>query len=750
MVAESRFTEKEMEQKRDETLKLSMIDVDYLERLIEDQIRSFQLSHEDYFEQRREWLLALRDLRYRYKEGNFEDAADIHVPWTLIMAKALHARIFQIFSQDNFFAVEANNVAFRDREETITWFMNWVLSKWTNRGSGKSDFTDAWISDVIDEGSGVGKLMWDRWQHKFLDLDLEVTETPDESIFATDAEVKVEPTVKTKARIKNVLKTTVHAAPKLATVPIEDFMMPSGGFSVEESPWVANRVYLRDDDMKLRVRQGRFDKDVVEEALERRINRTRSDTSNTRAQEFRRDMANMEGVTPDQGPSHHEMGHHTIVEWYGRAYVELDVDDETRTDVDILPEEIVVWYHEDLKKIIGWTYLHRLVPSGKRPFYKADFIPSKERAFGIGVAELLFSLNEHIDALHNLKLDNGVLASLPFGVYRANSTFKPDVFRVRPGDMIPVEDVNDFKFTSIPYLGQFGENEELALTGYGEKLLAVNDINLGNLTGRGVAGALRNATGASFVDRQANIQLHPHLDRIARVLKMLLSDLFILCRSRMDDQLFFRVTGEDGAGVFGDIRREDLSGDYDFTIAVNLAAASEAEKQQRATLMLQTLLNPTLMQVGIVQPANLYEVVKEYLIRNNIRSPDTYITKPVGYAGPPLTIEQRIFKIVIGQTENPPIELSVRPEENHELALAQYDKIKQSDLYGIMTKIQRGALEEVIAAHQKYMQLAAGGLTGIPNISGTQMPGTGGLPAVTPEDQGPLAAPEGEPNGPVQ
>lgn len=758
MAADSRITEKESEQRRDETLRLSKIDTFYLEKLIEDQLEGFKQSHQDFFDQRRDWMLALRDLRYQYREGYFDQASDLHVPYTLIMSKAMHARIFQIFSQQNFFSVESNNVAFREREEMVTWFMNWVLAKWVNRGRGKSDAMDAWIRDILDEGSGVLKLGFDRWQHTFIDVDLEIEEMPIPDIFASPEDIEVEQGTQVKTRIKNVKKTLNQAAPRMGVVSLDDFMMPAGCLNVQESPWVAHRVFLSDDDLKLRVQQGKFDEDVATEALDRR--RSPADTKSEERGDIRQRMRELEGVAreSDQSRNIHDLGTHTIIEWYGKAYVEKEVDNEVHTDVDKLPEEIVVWYHADIKKVIGWTYLHRISPSGKRPFYKADFMPSKERAFGIGIGELLWSLNNHIDAVHNLKLDNGVLASLQFGVYRSGSTFKPDTFRIRPGDMIPVEDVSDFKFVNIPYLGQFGENEELTLTGYGEKLLAINDINLGNLTGKGVAGALRNATGASFVDRQANIQLHPHLDRIARELKAFLSDLFILCRSRMDEQLYFRVTGEDGKKIFGDISREDLRGDFDFSIAVDLAASSEAERQQRVTLMLQTLLNPTLMQLGLVQPTNLYEVVKEYLVRHQVRNPDTFLSKPPQYVGPSLTPEQRIFKILMGQFDDPPIEQTVRPEENHALALATYDRFKETDLFGAFKRPQLAAFQALVQAHQKFEAMLAGGMTGVPNMSGTQMPGTGGLPGLGPtgvpaadaSEGGPLGSPLGEPNGPVQ
>lgn len=758
MAADSRITEKESEQKRDETLDIDKIDQEYLVNLIEDQLESFKNSHTEYFDQRRDWILALRDLRYRYKEGYFDNAADLHVPYSLIMAKAMHARIFQIFSQKNFFSVEANNAAFREREEIVTWFMNWVLDKWINRGSGKSAVIDAWIQSLLDEGSAILKLGFDRWKHTFIDVDLEVTEKIVPDIFKSE-ELDIEGKTEVKTRIANVTKTLEQAAPRLATVGLDDFFMPAGALNVQESPWVAHQVFLGDDDLKLRAQQGKFDQDVVEEALERR--RHPRDFENDERREVRPHMRELEGVQRKQNEAQNrdDLGEHQVIEWYGKAYVEKEIDPETHTDVDTLPEEIVVWYHAGIRKILGWTYLHRISPSGKRPFYKADFIPSKERAFGIGIGELLWSLNNHIDAMHNLKLDNGTLASMQWGVYRSGSTFKPDTFRLLPGALIPVEDVNDVKSMQVPYLGQFGENEELTLTGYGEKLLAINDINLGNLTGRGVAGALRNATGASFVDRQANIQLHPHLDRIARELKACLSDLFILCRSRMDEQLYFRVTGEDGKGIFGKVSREDLRGDFDFSIDADLAAASESERQQRATLMLQTLMNPTLMQLGIVQPTNLYEVSKEYLIRHGVRNPDTFLTKPPGYAGPPLSPENRIFKILMDQFDNPPIEQTVRPEENHEYALAVYDRFKNSDLFGNFNRQQLAAFQALVQQHMKFQAILAGAGKGVPNMSGTQMPGTGGLPAIGPGATqpgaaavggGPLAAPLGEPNGPVQ
>lgn len=756
MVAEAKFTEKEEENKRDETLSLDKIDTEYIQRLIRSEVQNFKVSHEDYFEQRRDWLLALRDLRYQYRKGYFDEASDLHVPYSLIMSKAMHARIFEIFSQDNLFSVESNNQSFTEKEEDIKNFMNWVMQKWMNRGRGFSDVIDEWIQQVLEEGSGILKLWWDRWQDSYVDLEYQMEEDIEPTPFFTPEGVEIGEKTKTKTKFKNVEKTVKSASPSAGIVDGDDFFMPAGQLNVQQSPWVIHRLRMRDEDLKLRATQKKFDRDLVEDAIERRSNYEDSEVGfeNT-IDETKRDMRELEGVTSDGFSTPYTQGFHTVYEWYGRAYVSKMVDDKTMDDIDELPQEIVAWYHVGTQKILGWTYLHRVSPSGRRPFYKADFMPSKERAYGIGVGELLWSLNNHIDAMHNIKLDNGILSSLQFGFYRAGSAFKPDTFRIRPGDMIPVEDTDDIKMQNIPYLGQFGENEELSLNGYGEKLLAINDINLGNLTGRGVAGALRNATGANFIDRQANIQLNPHLDRIARELTDFLSDLFILTRSRMKPELKYRVTGEDGKGIFGDVSRETLRGDFDFIIRTDIASTSEAEKQQRASLMLQTLLNPTFMQLGLIQPGNMYETLKEFLVRHNVRHPDKYITKPAGYTGPPMSIEQRIMKLLLGVFDDPAIETTVRPEEDHERALEKLEEFQESELFGVLNEDQLAAYQAILDTHTQFMQ-AVGGATGMPNTTGSQMPGTGGLQALGNEDiglggaeGGPLGSPEGEPNGPV-
>lgn len=758
MVAEAKFTEKPGEEKRDETLKLSDIDTDYLERLIKDQADNFISTFAQYFEDRSEWLQGLRDYKYRHHDGFFDNCSDVHIPYSQTMAKAMHARIFQVFSVQNLFNVESLNQMFEDKEDLVKFFMNWTLSKWVNRGKGKAQVIDDFILDFCEDGSATFKLGWDRWQDTYLDLDIVSEEVPDDaaSIFLGEEGAEIEDRApQVRSRIRNKKVTKVKAGPAIGTISNDDLMMPPGFRDPQTSPWAIHRIEMTDDELKYRVTTKRFHEEVVDEALERGgdIYPNRDDEAYNSRKRFER----LEGVNDN---NHYnlgdEVGKHEIYEWYGKAYVGPEVDDDTFRDIKELPQEIVVWYHVKLRKILGWTYLHRMSPSGNRPLYKADFMPSKERPYGIGVGELLWSINNHMDNVHNIKLDNAILASMQFGYYRAGSSFKPDTFEIAPGVLLPVEDVNDIKFQSLPYLGNFAEGEEQTLDAYGGKLLAINDVNLGNLSGKGVAGALRNATGANFIDRQANIQLNPHLDRIARIMDKMLSDLFILARSRMDAELFFRVTGEDGKPIFGDVKKEDLVGDYDFVVDTELAASSEQERQQRATLMMQTFLNPGLQQLGIVTPGNSYELAKKYLIAHNVRNPDKFITKPADYQGPPMTPESRIFKILMGEGSIPPIEDTVRLEEDHDLALQKYERFRESDQFGLLGPEQVADFSDLVQRHEEFKATLDSG-QGLPNAAGTQFSNDGGLPALGGQipdagqaEGGPLGSPEGEPNGPVQ
>lgn len=736
---------------RDRTLKIDEIDEEQVVQHINELISRFDNDHEEYFKDREEWLEAQRDLQYQAKQGPFSNSSNLHVPLTLTLGKATHARLWSIFGQQmNFFAVESLHQAFQEKEDLIRRFMNWTLNKWVNRGEGARDVFDAWLNDIVFEGSGVIKLFWERWVHTYKDV-VEETEIEDELVF-DPATITSQLTQTVRRKQVDKEQTDDKEGPRIGRVLLEDFRMPPGFDDPQTAPWVCHDIHMTDEQLKERARDGKFDSDIVEEVISRKTSRFTSQNGGDQST-FQQIQANLEGVQTsgsNEDSVRYDNQNHLIREWYGKIYVKRKVTKDDVEDIEVFPREVVVWMHDAGQKILGWTYLHRISPSGQRPFFKADYIPARYRSYGIGVSELLYSINNYVDAVHNTKMDSGTLSSLNFGFYRAGSTLKPDTIRLQPGELYPLEDVNDVRFANLPFLANFGNQEEAQLTGYATRLLSISDLQLGQT--QGVSGALRNATGATILSRESQTQLNIHFDRIARALNKMLNSLFVLSRERISNKLVFRVTGEDGKPVYGEVSREDLKGDFDFDISVDILGASESEKQQRAVLMLQTLFNPLLLQTGIVTPSNIFNALKEFVKVHGIKKVDELVTQPPQFEGRRLTPEQRIFNIVVRNFSKPPIEETVRLDEDHLAAIDMMEKFKQSDEFGLFTDSDQVAAFEAVLARHRQLASATQAAGAITNQAGLQISPESIRNApqqVAAGEQSALTGAEGEVNGPV-
>lgn len=239
----------------------------------------------------------------------------------------------------------------------------------------------------------------------------------------------------------------------------------------------------------------------------------------------------------------------------------------------------------------------------------------------------------------------------------------------------------------------------------------------------------------------------------------MLRAVFVLYREKKTNDIFYRVTGEDGRPIFGQTNREALQGDFDFDLDVDALGTSDAEKQQRATLLVQTLANPTFMQLGIVTPSNQYNALENLLKSHGIKDPYLYITKPPEYTEPVMPPEQRFLQIVMG-LNNPPIHLTVRPNEDHQAALTFLRGLQEDANLSVLgmldTQEKLSAYVKLMQTHEQMLQMMQNP-NPMPNISGTQMPAQGGLPAMDSggipsagqPEQGPLGSPQGEVNGPV-
>lgn len=726
--------------KRDQTLKKTSIDEDYLARVAVDGWDAANVEMEEFLNRQDLYESAWRDLTGSDATGPWEGSANFKVPVILTYGKATHARLWQLFSAPTgFYSVEARLEVFKDREVQIKQFMDYIIEYYCNGNNGARREFDRWLWDVVFKGSGYIKCFWRNDQRTYLEVVPKVT-IDEETIFdSTTPTGRID--LKTKVEESEEMKTESLDTPQIRRILYEDVRLPAGQPDPQESDWVATKVYMTDEDLKVRAQKNIFFRDAVEESITAK-SYIYSDSGIE--SQIKQDRMRIDGVNP-QGFEGDEK-RHVVLEWYGKAYIKKDVSTDDDSDIEELPQEIVMWVHYATKKVLGWTYLARISPSGTRPIFKADYVSFPDRSNGVGIAEMLYENQRYTDAVSNMRFDNGMLASNPMGFFRATSGLKPGKIRIQPGQMYPVDDVNDVRLIQFPFLQGFGYQEEAQRNSYAERLVALSDLNLG-ITPQKV-GALRNATGSNYIAQESGIQLEIHFDRIATSLSKLLNFLFKLCRERIPETFYYRVTGEKGQPIFGKVKRGELRGDYDFKIAVDILGQSQLEKQQQSVMLMQTLMNPFFTQTGVVTPSNGYELAANFLKAHKVGRVNNYITPPPEYTGPVVTPEERIFRLVAGLGEG--IEDTVKLNEDHEKAISAYEAFKNSDLVGTLSPENLAALNKLEGKHQQLMAAQMAG--GNPNLTGMQVP-RGGFGAVEPVIGGggeslQTEAP-GVPNGPV-
>lgn len=285
---------------------------------------------------------------------------------------------------------------------------------------------------------------------------------------------------------------------------------------------------------------------------------------------------------------------------------------------------------------------------------------------------MLHPLSAEMDAMHNMRIDFGLLSTMPFGFYRPSSSLEPTTMQLSPGALIPLDDpMHDVYFPNLGNRTAFGFQEEQALQTMVERLTGVNDMGLGVLTG--AQGATRTATGARALLGEQNSNLDVYLRRMQRGWKRALKYLLHMLQQRIPDGFGFRITGEAGDDYWRYIKSQaDIAGDYDFEISPNTTDSNPAIQQQTAQDILQMVLNPLAMQIGIVHPGNIYEAYKQMFKAKGVKDFGRYITAPQGWQYVPTPMEEA-NRVLRGEP------VPVTPQMDHQGFITLFQEIHDDD-----------------------------------------------------------------------
>jgi hypothetical protein len=630
-----------------------------------------------WLERQKEYLSQWDEHLVSETNGSFKGSSQLHVPITFIVVKALQARYLQAIWQDPPFTVRAENEASIERIPTVKDTMRYYLVKAANKNKGVGKVVDQWVWKWVAAGSAVLKERWECLYTRFVDV--RNIKKPGAPIFDPHTGQLVQTQVDAQEEV-NVTKK-VFEGPIFENVPLEDLLIIGGGGDPDEADSVHHRQWLTASELWTLADRKIFDNDAVHDIIESGPD----SVEGALGTDIKTQQANNAGqASKDTGT---DLDRYEILE----SYLKVDIDGSG------INSDIIVWSHARTGKLCRATYLYRVSKTGERPFAKADFHLREGQEHGIGIPEIMYPLAKEIDAIHNMRIDFGLISVMPFGFYRASSGIDPETIQLEPGALIPVD--NPQTDVHFPQLGQrtlFGQQEEAALDQMIQRLTGINDLAMGMMQGQGVA---RTASGVRAAVGEMSANLDVHLRRLNWGWEKALRYLLHMLQQRIPKGLSFRLSGDDGHEYWRTIRdAEDLAGDFDIEVSPNSSTSNSAIQQQRADEIMQMVQNPLAIQMGTVTPAQFFEAQRNWYQSRDVKDWSRFLNKPQG----PLRIftpEEEANRILRG------IPVPVTPEMDHQGFLGYWAEIRDNDeLLGQFNEAQTIMLAEQAQKHEQMLQ----------------------------------------------
>lgn len=636
---------------------------------------------------RSKYLENQRDLLYEFEEfvepiydAPYSWSSTIHLPVSYTLCRTFHSRMNSaLLNFDPPFTVEARKEANSDRAPLVQSLMAYAFKDWANKYQGVHEVLDRWIWSWVTSGRGILKYRWERSFSKFMD----VVEVPKQEItYQVDEQGRelAIPIVTMVEEEQEVVITTCDA-PAVEYVQIEDLLVIGGDGDPDAADAVIHQQYLTASELWSLVDQGIFDKDAVEATIKSGEQLKANDVTGMMKQD-RAEIGNQGSIDVT-----HDLKRYRILE----AYIKKDIDGSG------IASDLVLWVAHESRALLRATYLHRISKSGKRPFCIIDFHRRTDTTNPVGLVELTYSLTKEMDAMHNMRIDFGLMSTMPFGFYRASSSLSAEKIPYEPGALIPVDNPQaDVYFPNLGNRTSFGFQEEASLYQLIERMSSVSDLALGVL---GAQGAARTATGARVVAGESNTNLDIYLKRMNRGFKKLLHGMFEMIQDRVAPGFQFRLSGDDGQNYWKTIKsREEIKGMFDFELEGSSANSNKQVQMDTAQQLYQLTANPLDIQLGIITPIERYEAIKHYLQSLGVKNFSKYIRKPNG--GTRLFTPEEIANRVLAG-----VDVQLGPEQDLQ-GFVNYVQhiIDEDDLLGQFNKQQAIALASKMQEAQQMLQ----------------------------------------------
>jgi len=420
------------------------------------------------------------------------------------------------------------------------------------------------------------------------------------------------------------LKDELYNFPDVVVCDPLNISVPTdSGRNPQDCSFIAHEYFEPYETLKKKAQYGTIDQDAIdnidwmrEEANSKSDEPLVDTTKDTR-----------EGIERLNNPSHLIR----IVDMY--CYYDLDGDD--------LDEKCHFLLAPDFKQVLKKQKLEN--DSQKFPFVRFETEIIDDRWYSPrGYPEHLEDISKEIDAQHNQKLDNQTIRNAPMFMFRAG-IINPRLIKFIPGQAIPVPGMTPLNDAIAPLErtnpnAEYSyEREEMLLKSSIQEYLGQMDYSVQSMINKRQPRTLGEVQMQS---QSASIVFSLDATLFANALSELYSQILELCQQYMPERVYALVVGERGIEPIH-MTRDEIQGKYTLVARGNDITSNPQLRIQEALSDIQVLLSPVPLQSGIVQPSNVYNILKRYLQSKNELSWQSLISPPAP-PKPPVAPEVKI------------------------------------------------------------------------------------------------------------
>ncbi|MCD6448895.1 MAG: hypothetical protein J7L34_00080 [Thermotogaceae bacterium] len=388
----------------------------------------------------------------------------------------------------------------------------------------------------------------------------------------------------------NLIKRQVEEKvfiPKWEEISVKDLFWEKGAVSIENASWIAQRLYFNTAEIK---KKNWINLDKIENI---QLTKKRTDEVEKTKSEFI-------GVDTNEWLDEDDYEIYEIWTTYDLG----DGDNEYQFVVDI--KNGILFYADENKFF-----------DKRKPFVSIPCYRIAGSILGQSLPQRLALLNDELDTIHNIIIDNSILANAITYMYVPNKGFDPARIKIKPGVAIPVQSldgvIKQFEFRNVSLDLYRLENFVINLL---QKMSFVSDYALGEEaverpTARGTLAMLQEfAINVNFLIK--NIQ-----DGLTKAVYQTL-------------QLLYEFMPQEGIAYFSEqgeerLTREDLEylDDMEITVLADAVRAMKDMDKQIAITLLQVFGADQTGEVDKYKIKKYFiETIAPHLAKDILRTPE--------------------------------------------------------------------------------------------------------------------------------